>query len=57
MSKTIKLEDDTYQELDQLRRKDETFSQAVARLLSIHGHVQKMYRAMARDKARVETKC
>jgi len=50
MSKTIKLEPDTYQELDQLRRKDETFSQAVGRLLSIHDHVQKMYHAMAREK-------
>jgi len=49
MSKTIKIEPDTYTKLDQLRRKGETFSQTVDRLLQIHGHVQKMYRAMARE--------
>ena len=50
MSKTIKIDPQTYLQLDQLRSKDETFSQAVDRLLSIYGHVQKMYRAMARGK-------
>jgi predicted CopG family antitoxin len=50
MSKTIKIDPETYQQLDQLRRKGETFSQAVSRLLDIYNHVQKMYRAMAREK-------
>ena len=46
MSKTIKIEATTYTALDQVRRKGETFSQAVARLLEIYAHVQKMYRTM-----------
>ena len=50
MTKTIKLDAEVYQDLDQLRRKDETFSQAVSRLLSIYDHVQKMYGAMTRGK-------
>ena len=32
-TKTIKLEEDTYHQLDQLRRKRETFSEAVKRLI------------------------
>lgn len=35
MGKSIKLEPETYQELDQLRTKRETFSQAVQRLLNM----------------------
>jgi len=35
MSKTIKLEDEVYLELDELRVKHETFSQAVERLLQL----------------------
>lgn len=34
MSKTIKLEDQVYHQLDQLRGKRETFSDVVARLLT-----------------------
>ncbi len=33
MSKAIKVEDQVYQELDQIRSKGETFSQVVGRLL------------------------
>lgn len=50
MSKTIKLDQEVYQDLDKLRRKDETFSQSVSRLLSIYDHVEKMYHSMARGK-------
>lgn len=50
MSKTIKLDADVYQDINKLRRKDETFSQVVSRLVWIHNQVQKMYRAMAREK-------
>ncbi|MBA7686612.1 hypothetical protein ES703_95062 [subsurface metagenome] len=35
MSKTIKLEDQVYNRLEELRGKRETFSQCVARLLEI----------------------
>lgn len=35
MGKSVKLEPETYTELDQLRTKRETFSQAVQRLLDI----------------------
>ena len=49
MSKTIKIEPGTYDKLDQVRRKGETFSQAVDRLLQIAEHVQKMYVSMARS--------
>ncbi len=33
MSKTIKLEDQVYRDLDQLRGKDETYSDAVAKAI------------------------
>jgi len=36
MSKTIKLEDETYNKLEGFRDKRETFSGVVARLLEIH---------------------
>lgn len=36
MSKTIKLENKTYHWLDDIRKKRETFSQAVERLLDLH---------------------
>ena len=35
MSKTIKLEDSVYLELEELRGKRETFSEAVARILNV----------------------
>ena len=40
MSKTIKLEDQVYDRLEQLREKRETFSQVVARLLYLIYKVQ-----------------
>jgi len=46
MSKTIKIQPDTYQELDEIRRKGETFSQAVSRLLRIYRYTDKMYHAL-----------
>ena len=49
MSKTIKVDPATYTRLDQVRRKGETFSQAVDRLLQVLDHVQKMYVSMARS--------
>ena len=36
MSKTIKLDDQVYQKLDELREKRETFSEVVQRLLDLH---------------------
>lgn len=39
MTKSIKLEDKTYQELEKFRLKNETFSQAVARLLTFHQEI------------------
>ena len=46
MSKTIKIQATTYTALDQVRRKGETFSQAVSRLLRIYHYSDKMYRAL-----------
>lgn len=40
MSKTIKLAEETYDELEKLREKRETFDQAVRRLLRVHATVQ-----------------
>jgi len=42
MSKTIKLDEQVYQELDQLREKRETFSQAVGRLISLYQAIEKV---------------
>jgi len=36
VSKTIKLEDNTYEKLERFRGKRETFSQATDRLLDVH---------------------
>lgn len=35
MSKTIRLEDEVYNDLDAIREKRETFSQAVARIIRV----------------------
>jgi len=40
MSKSVKLDDQVYQDLDQLREKRETFSQAVQRLLKLWGQIE-----------------
>lgn len=40
MSKTIKLEDQVYYRLEELRAKRETFSQAVARVLRVVSKVE-----------------
>ena len=40
MSKTIKLSEETYNELDDLREKRETFDEAVRRLLKVHRTVR-----------------
>lgn len=44
MSKTIKLEDQVYHQLDQLRGKRETFSDVVAKLLTTKEGVDTMIR-------------
>jgi len=38
--KTVKLEEDIYNDLDRVRGKRETFSQAVARILNVYKTVQ-----------------
>jgi len=40
MSKTIKLNEGTYNDLDELREKRETFDEVVARVLRVHRTVQ-----------------
>ena len=48
MTKTIKLEDKTYQELEKIRLKNETYSQAVDRLLAFHREISlAVFRAQA----------
>lgn len=42
MSKTIKLEDQVHRDLEELRGKRETFSEAVARLINFHRDVHKL---------------
>jgi len=44
MSKSVKLDDRVYQELDQLRGKRETFSQAVGRLVKLWGQIESIGR-------------
>ena len=53
MSKTVKLEDDTYEKLNDFRRKDETRSQAVGRLLNINqalGQLEDILERQTRDR-------
>lgn len=47
MTKTIKLDDKVYQELDDFRVKGETFSAAVYRLLLLHGQERTMLKDLA----------
>ena len=42
MSKTVKLDDKVHRELEELRLKRETFSQAVARLINFHRDITKL---------------
>jgi len=42
MAKTIKLEDKVHQELEELRGKRETFSEAVARLIDFYQGSQRL---------------
>lgn len=42
MSKGIKLDDKVHQDLEELRLKRETFSQAVARLISLYHDLTKL---------------
>ena len=42
MSKTIKLEDKVHRELEELRGKRETFSEAVARLVNFHREITRV---------------
>ena len=42
MSKGIKLDDKVHQDLEELRLKRETFSQAVARLINFHRDITKL---------------
>ena len=41
MNKTIKLEDKVHTELEELRLKKETYSQAVARLIDFHREISR----------------
>lgn len=41
MSKTIKLDDQVHQDLEEVRGKKETFSEAVARLITFHREIAK----------------
>lgn len=41
MAKTIKLEDQVHRDLEELRGKRETFSEAVARLVNFHREITK----------------
>jgi len=42
MSKTIKLDDKVHKDLEELRDKRETFSEAVARLINFHRDITKV---------------
>jgi len=42
MSKTIKLDDKVHRELEELRGKRETFSEAVARLVNFHREITRV---------------
>lgn len=50
MSKTIKLEDQVYQDLDALRGKRETFSQAANRLIRLHTDVNKLVNTLSTER-------
>jgi len=51
MSKTIRLEDQIYTELDEVRDKRETFSQAVERLIDIYRGLRGLEPILRGDKA------
>lgn len=40
MSKTIRLEDEVYNDLDEIREKRETFSQVVARIIRVYATIK-----------------
>jgi predicted CopG family antitoxin len=46
MSKTIKVENEVYQKLDEERQKGETFSQVVAWLLRVAGQLKEVTKAL-----------
>jgi predicted CopG family antitoxin len=50
MTHTIKLHDKVYDELDEFRIKRETFSDAVYRLLLLHGQERSMLKGLAGKK-------
>ena len=51
MSKTIKLEDPVYFDLDDVKEKHETFSQAVARLIDLYRQLRGLEPILRGDKA------
>ena len=51
MNKTIKLEDRTYADLDEVRDKHETFSQAVERLIDLYRQLRGLEPILRGDRA------
>jgi predicted CopG family antitoxin len=49
MAKTVKLDDQVHQDLEELRTKRETFSQTVARLAAFYRQVSKLVWALGGD--------
>lgn len=53
MAKTIKLEDQVHRELEEIRSKRETYSQAVARLIATYRSIQRIIWGSTGDQTQV----